>query len=43
VISSSLEYRGRVPGGGVVEGKFDQVGGRSVMIVTGTVGSGSTT
>src|SRR5215470_687960 len=37
-ISDSLEYRGRVPGGGVVEGKFDQVGGRPVMIVTGTFG-----
>jgi hypothetical protein len=37
-ISDSLEYRGRVPGAGVVEGKFDQVGGRPVMIVTGTFG-----
>ena len=37
-ISDSLEYRGRVPGGGVVEGKFDQVAGRPVMIVTGTFG-----
>ena len=38
MISDSLEYRGRVPGGGVVEGKFDLVGGRAVMIVTGTFG-----
>jgi hypothetical protein len=37
-ISDSLEYRGRVPGAGVVEGKFDHVGGRPVMIVTGTFG-----
>src|SRR3954464_7600909 len=38
VISDSLQYRGRVPGAGVVEGKFDQVGGRPVLIVTGTFG-----
>ena len=37
-ISESFQYRGRVPGAGVVEGKFDQVGGRPVLIVTGTFG-----
>src|SRR3954453_16423106 len=38
VISDSLQYRGRVPGAGVVEGKFDQVAGRPVLIATGTFG-----
>jgi hypothetical protein len=37
-ISDNLEYRGRVPGSGVVEGKFDTVAGLPVMIVTGTFG-----
>jgi hypothetical protein len=38
-ISDSLEYVGRVPdSAGVVEGKLDTVGGRSVLVTTGTYG-----
>jgi hypothetical protein len=38
-ISASLEYVARVPGTGqVVEGKFDKVRGREVLIITGRFG-----
>src|SRR4051812_7632048 len=39
VISDSLGYVERVPGSaGIVEGKFDNVGGREVLVTTGTYG-----
>jgi hypothetical protein len=39
VISDSLEYVERVPdSAGIVEGKFDNVGGREVLVTTGTYG-----
>lgn len=39
VISDSLEYIDRVPdSSGIVEGKFDTVGGRPVLVTTGTYG-----
>src|SRR3954454_18643751 len=37
-ISKSLEYLNRVPGPGQVEGKFDRVAGRDVLVTTGTFG-----
>ena len=38
-ISDSLEYIGRIPGTSqVVEGKFDKVGGREILILTGRFG-----
>src|SRR5919202_561930 len=38
-ISDSLEYVGRVPlSGGIVEGKLDTVGGRAILVTTGTYG-----
>jgi len=38
-ISASLEYVGRVPNSGqIVEGKFDTVGDREVLITTGRYG-----
>ena len=39
-ISDSLEYLARVPGSGpgLVEGKFDTVGGRDVLVTTGKFG-----
>ena len=38
-LSDSLEYVGRVPdAAGIVEGKFDTVRGRDVLVVTGTFG-----
>ena len=38
-ISASLEYVGRVPDSGrIVEGKFDTVGDREVLITTGRYG-----
>ena len=37
-ISDSLEYRGRVESPGLVEGKFDRVLGRSILITTGRFG-----
>jgi hypothetical protein len=38
-ISDSLEYVARVPGAaGIVEGKFDSVGGRDVLVTTGRFG-----
>ena len=36
--SANLDYLGSFGGKGLVEGKFDQVGGRPVLIVTGTFG-----
>jgi hypothetical protein len=39
VISDSLGYVGRVPGSaGIVEGKFDNVAGRDVLVTTGRYG-----
>ena len=39
VISDSLDYIDRVPdSSGIVEGKFDTVGGRQVLVTTGTYG-----
>jgi hypothetical protein len=39
VISDSLEYVGRVAdSAGIVEGKLDSVGGRSVLVTTGLYG-----
>jgi hypothetical protein len=38
-ISDSLEYVGRVESPGLVEGKFDRVRGRSILITTGRFGS----
>ena len=39
VISDSLDYIDRVPdSAGIVEGKFDTVGGRQVLVTTGTYG-----
>jgi hypothetical protein len=39
VISDSLEYVGRTAGAaGIVEGKFDNVGGREVLVTTGRYG-----
>jgi len=37
-ISPNLEYVNRVPGPGQVEGKFDRVAGRDVLVTTGTFG-----
>ena len=37
-ISDSLEYLGRVESPGLVEGKFDRVWGRSILITTGRFG-----
>src|SRR3954466_13468051 len=37
-ISKSLEYLNRVPGPGLVEGKFDRVAGRDVLVTTGPFG-----
>src|SRR4051794_37729528 len=37
-ISPSLRYESRTPAPGIVEGKFDRVGGRNVLITTGTFG-----
>ena len=38
-ISDSLEYVGRVPdSAGIVEGKFDTVAGRDVLVTTGRYG-----
>src|SRR5919198_1308865 len=37
-LSDNLEYVNRVPGAGLVEGKFDTVAGRDVLVTGGEVG-----
>jgi hypothetical protein len=37
-LSANLEYVNRVPGPGLVEGKFDTVAGREVLVTTGRFG-----